>query len=95
MNSYIKILGLFFLKFASLLIEFPIQTNMNLSNKVKGNSLFRSTNKERESIYKTPFIQKSKGIWQAPKQIQDNQELLQHNQNATKTQWLGEEGFGD
>ena len=31
------------------------------------------------------IIQKSKGRWQAPKQLQNNQELLQNNQNATKT----------
>ena len=67
---------------------FPLQTNMNLKNKEKDNYLYRSTNRKRESIYNTPFIQKSKGIWKAPKQLQNNQELLQNNQNAIKTQWL-------
>ena len=77
-----------FFLFAYLLIEFSLQTNMNLNYKENDNSLSISTNRKRESIYNTPFIQKSRGIWQAPKQLQNNQELLQNNQNATKTQWL-------
>ena len=72
--------------FCYLLIEFPLQTNMNLNNKEKDNSLSKSTSRKRENTYNTPFIQKSKGIWKAPKQLQNNQELLQNNQNATKTQ---------
>ena len=54
--------GLFFFNFAFLLIEFPLQTNMNRNNKEKDNSLLRSTNRKRENTYNTPFIQKSKGI---------------------------------
>ena len=70
------------------MIEFPLQTNMNLNNKEKDNNIFRSINRKRESIHNTPFIKKSKEIWQAPKQLQNNKELLQNNQNETKTQWL-------
>ena len=66
---------------------------MNLNNKEKDNSLFIYTNRKKENTYNTPFIQKSKGIWKAPKQLQNNQELLQKNQNATKTlnEWGEEE----
>ena len=59
-----------------LLIDFSLQTKMNMNDKEKDNSLFISTNRKRESIYNIPFIQKSKGISQAPKQLQNNQELL-------------------
>ena len=72
----------------SIIILENISTKMNLNNKEKDNSLFISTNKKRENIYKASFIQKSKGIWQAPKQLQKNQELLQINQKEIKTQWL-------
>ena len=47
---------------SSLLIEFPLQTNMNMNNKEKDNSLLRFTNRKRENTYNTPFIQKSEGI---------------------------------
>ena len=70
--------------FYSLLIEFYLQTNINLNNKEKDNSLFKSRNRKRESICNNRFIQKSKGIWKAPKQLQNTQELLQINQNEIK-----------
>ena len=72
-----------------------VRKNMNLNNKEKDNSLFRSTNRKRESIYNTPFIQKSKGIWQAPKQLQTVKNCSKKNKMQPKLNYWGEEGFGD
>ena len=67
-------------------MHISLETSMNLNNKDKYDSLLISTSIKRDNIYNTPFIQRSKGILQAPKQLQNTQELLQNYQNATKTQ---------